>query len=437
MTFFDELGLKAAEQLEASVGPYVALASYKRLFGAEGSVREQGVLGALRCAIKLGDDREVETAAKELARLRGPTPIALGFAASLLDAGKAELAARVASAELERTESALAAYVRARAGERSGALDPSEWDAVAERAQRSNDSRVLTHAAASFVDASFVKVRRDRNASLPRARLAELGEQASLAFASPRERIILSRARLFSQSRFQRASALSNLEAVARECDAPARDAAIQIVARHFDGMPGRLDSVELDRIRATLKHAPEPAAARALKLMAEPHVPSAAELSRDGGHSAMTRAALRVLAGETPIAALSEMTGLLGPDLPVPAVAWSVATAAIDSEEPEVRRAAVHFTDRALARSPGLPAGSMTDIAEAMLRAGAPEAAERALLEAARHREAPALRTLALAKRASGYAALARGERTGALALLEEAEALFLAIRGDKAAPP
>ena len=83
MTFFDELGLKAAEQLEASVGPYVALASYKRLFGAEGSVREQGVLGALRCAIKLGDDREVETAAKELARLRGPTPIALGFAANV------------------------------------------------------------------------------------------------------------------------------------------------------------------------------------------------------------------------------------------------------------------------------------------------------------------------------------------------------------------
>lgn len=435
MTFFDELGLKAAEQLEASVGPYVALASYKRLFGAEGSVREQGVLGALRCAIKLADDREVETAAKELGRVQGSTPIALGLAASLLGAGKAELAARVAGAELARTGSALAAYVRARAGERGGALDPSEWDAVAQRAQASNDSRVLTHAAASFVDASFVKVRRDRNASLPRARLAELGEQASLTSASLRERISLSRARLFSPSRFQRASALSNLEAVARESEGAPRDAAIQVVARHFDGMTGRLDGVELDRIRATLKHAPAPAAARALKLLAESHQPSAAELAGDGGHAALTRAAVRVSAGETPIAALAEMAGLLGPDLPVPAVAWSTATAAIDSREPEVSRAAVQFVDRALGRSPGLPPGSLTDIAEAMLRAGAPEAAERALFEAARHREARALRSLAVAKRASGYAALARGERTAALTLLEEAEALFSAIRGEKAA--
>lgn len=428
MSFFDELGLKAAEQLEASVGPYVALASYKRLFGAEGDVRAKGVLGALRCAIALEDDGETRGAARELSRLPASPPIALGYAARLLTTGKGELAARVAESELARTGSSLAAYVLARANERTGAFDKvAGWDDVARRAQAERDSAVLTLAAASFAAACFERARSESNGELPRARLAELGEQASLVDASEEERVLLSRARLFSVSRFQRASALSNLEAVARESKGPAQSAALLAAAQHFDGMFCQLDSIEIDRIRAALKHADAPVRMQALlRFEAAVRVrreAAPADRKVGGRQEADDEATLR---GE-----LEQ----LGPDAPVSMDAWVIAARALSSQETALRDLGVRFIDRALGRSVGLPPLSLTQLANGILRAGAPEIAERVLLEAARHRETAALRTLAHAKRSLGYAALARGDRQKALVLLEEASALFSSERPQKQA--
>lgn len=421
MSFFDELGLKAAEQLETSVGPYVALASYKRLFGAEGDVRAKGVLGALRCAIALEDDGETRGAARELGRLPASPPIALGYAARLLAAGKAELAARVAESELARTQSSLAAYVLARANERASGFDQvTGWDDVARRAQAERDSAVLTRAAASFTAACFERARSEPNSELPRARLAELGEQASLVDASEEERVLLSRARLFSVSRFQRASALSNLETVARESKGPAESAALLAAAQHFDGMFCQLDSIEVDRIRAALKHADAPVRMEAL-LRFEAAVRMKKEARGENKTLGTPEADEVSLRGELE---------RLGPDSPVPMGAWVIAARALSSQETALRDLGVRFIDRALGRSVGLPPLSLTQLANGILRAGAPEIAERVLLEAARHRETAALRTLAHAKRSLGYAALARGDRQKALVLLEEASALFSRAR-------
>ena len=93
MTFLDELGLRAAEQLEASVGAYVALASYKRLLGAEPPIRGKAALGALRAAIDLRDEAEIRALLPVWANETAEAVDASGFALRLL-AHKPVLAGR-------------------------------------------------------------------------------------------------------------------------------------------------------------------------------------------------------------------------------------------------------------------------------------------------------------------------------------------------------
>ena len=117
MSFFDELGLRAAEQLESSVGPFVALASYKRLFSGPPEIRAKAVVGALRCAVALDDDRELDAAIAVAGSLEDRRVSAVGWAVELLLRAKAQPARALAQAELARTGSPLAAYVLARAEE--------------------------------------------------------------------------------------------------------------------------------------------------------------------------------------------------------------------------------------------------------------------------------------------------------------------------------
>ena len=62
MKTFDDLGLSVAEQLERSVGPFVALPAFKGLLPQilQGSSCARAALGALRCAVKLGNEKEIE-----------------------------------------------------------------------------------------------------------------------------------------------------------------------------------------------------------------------------------------------------------------------------------------------------------------------------------------------------------------------------------------
>jgi hypothetical protein len=61
MSRADTVGLAAAEQLERTVGPFIALATYQRLIPAlgGGDIRTRAILGGLRCAVQLGEASEV------------------------------------------------------------------------------------------------------------------------------------------------------------------------------------------------------------------------------------------------------------------------------------------------------------------------------------------------------------------------------------------
>lgn len=482
MTFFDELGLKAAEQLEASVGPYVALASYKRLFAADGEIRSKAAIGALRCAIALEDDRELAEAADALASAPSPAVSAVPLIVQLLHGGRREQAARLARVERDRTSSALAAYVHARATDEHGADDASaceRWHDVASRAVDAGDGAVLGPAVSRLVEAWLARVRKDEAATLPRARLALLCEKASLKGTSGEQSLLILRGRLLSGSNFQRASALSAVEEIARTSTGDLREMAIDTAVRHFDQMPLHLHAIEIDRVRATLKQV-TPAAVRdealahleaSVQLIAsfarreedrdQPLDRGLDELARssdlarsalarvraaahggEGGGGSLSPSApafdrLATLAvgaivalhqnlGQDARAALDRARELLSPDLPVPTVAWAAARLAIDGSEGSTRAAGVSFVCAAIGRTTSLPPPPLTGLANSLSRAGANEGAAMVLEEAARFRESEALAALADTKRRVAYQALSRGDRGAALAALREARELF-----------
>jgi hypothetical protein len=261
VTFFDELGLRAAEQLETSVGPFIALASFKRLLAAEQPTRGRAVIGALRCAMALDEEGEIERAVAAFEALDGDTISAVTYAVRLLDSGRTQLAARLCAAELSRTGSSTAAYVRARAVEAgldAGLDSCALWGQVVEHAGARGDHRVHAHAVARWIGAWITRARRDAGAVLPRAALVAHAERAQLAEVLAEERLVILRGRLLSASAFQRASASSSLEEIARRDTAGLGGAALAMLCRHFDEMPFHLHSIEVDRVRAALKRLPD-----------------------------------------------------------------------------------------------------------------------------------------------------------------------------------
>ncbi len=488
MSLFDDVGLLAAEQLETSVGPYIALASYKRLLAGPSEVRARAALGALRCAVSLSDDAEVSALCGPWATAREATRSATPLAAQLLRDGKAPLAARLAKAEETRAPRALTAYVRLRAEEHAGLIEPAlavgRWEELSRRAAVEGDASVSTHAGAHFVAAALQRARDDADAEIPRERLVEVAVASSLDLVPPALRLSLLRARLLSTSRFQRAGALSALEELGRHGDAPLRLEVARLAARHLDGMMLQLDAIELDRIGAALKLLPDgeartsallrlaafvrviaaskgpvaeragrvdaalrgmaersPAAARALALAR-----TAEERGFEGGRPAPTDASpharLAWLAFEVRVArahrdgaaadrALHEATAILGPDVAVPPIAWSAALGAARGSKGLGRRAGCHFLDRALARTLSLPPFPLTTVAATLSVAGEPAASFRALVEAARWKEPGAEALLGVEKRREAYAALARGDRAGAMSLFSTARQLLAAPVG------
>lgn len=484
MSFFDDIGLRAAEQLEASVGPYVALASYKRLFAGPPEIRDKAAFGALRCAIALDDDREIAQAASVWQRAESAPSSATEFVSHLLKRNKPGLAYDVAAAEEKRAPTLLASYLKLRAAEAAEVMPPASladgWRTLAERARAANDQRILTHAAARFIGHALAIAARDPAAQLDRAVLADLAEASSIEQASVIERLVLLRARLLSPSRFHRAGALSALEDIAKRSDGPIRTAAIGIAARHFLMLFARLDAVEIDRIGATLKHHPDERARNAViaqlpgwvRLLAatkssaddraariEQAVTALSERSASVARglalwsaSADGAPASRPLGGaaeealayagvdasaaldrddpDAAVRAFEHSCGLLGPDVPVPPGLWSSAHRALLRARGPARRAAAEFIDRALCRTFSMPPQPLVDIALALSRAGHSAASARALAEAARWKEPGAEALLADEKRRAGYAAFARADRAASLALLREARALYAGQR-------
>ncbi len=483
MSFFDDVGLRAAEGLEASVGPYVALASYKRLYAGPPEIRAKAALGALRCAVALDDDAEIAAVSDVWRTAREAPQSATPYACRLLLRNKAGLAMRLAAAEEERSRAPRASYVRLRAEEQLGGPPApwrvDGWRALVARAQRDGDAAVATHASAHLLTTLFARAASDPAAVLSRAELAALGEAASLDLARPTERITLLRARLFSVHRFHRGAALSALEEIARRHEGPLQVEAVAVAARHFSALFTRLDAIEIDRIAATLKHWPNEttrkivlaqlpawvrviAALRASPADVEPKLEAAiaglsatsAEVARGLAHARadgelhgaasrpLGRSADEVLAwtgvdavsavdrddGEAAERLFGQALAAIGPDVSLPPALWVAAHRALLRAPPATQGAAATLIDQALCRTASVPHRPLVDIAAALSRVGRSDAAARALAEAGRWREPGAGPMLADEKRRGGYAALARGDRSAALALLTEARAWLTA---------
>lgn len=490
MTYFDELGLKAAERLEASVGPFIALASYKRLYAAEPHIRGKAALGGLRCAIALGEDVEIENAIAVVRTLDADAPPAVGHAIDLLRSGKAELARALAEAEEARTGSVLAAYARARAEEaaRTTPIDATAlWEGVVSRALAAEEIEIHTHAVSRWVAAWLARARKDPTASLPRAALATACERAHLDGASPEEQLLILRGRLLSPSNFHRASAASVLEEISRRQYTEGGVAAVGAMAvamacRHFDEMPFHIPPVEMDRIRACLKRLPHGPSKEALQARLDATVESVriasrgAEAEIEGAIAALsrgselTRGASVALRGsqsleghsidlgsgpferatglsiEATIAlrrhdeaaaesALVRARNLLSPDVAVPIPMWTVAATALAARSPTLKRAAAALVSAAFRRTTSLPPPPLVGLAARLAGAGAHDVAVIVLDEAARFKEPEAQARAADARRRLAYEALARGDRAAALTSLADARRLFDA--SDRVGPP
>lgn len=426
MTVWAEMGLYAAEQLEVSVGPFLALASYKRLWGSAPPIRDRALVGALRCAVALRDEAELEAVSAAWASASADAKGQLATVKQLLVGGLPESAARLARAESARTRSARAEYVRVRTEEAALlAPDPlGAWRGVVALAREQGDAAVLNSAGARFVAAALARTRRDPELALPRAELAALGEAcANDGQGSDAERLLLARARLLSAGKFQRAAALSELVRLAGGAHESVRPAALASVLRHADGAPHHLDRVEWDRVEAALKllgdarRAAVGAHLRALRAACEASwADAAARVAEASGDEA-----------GADVAVLTRARARLSPDAPAPVGLYGRAARLLASSDPDAQRAAIAFYERALRATSGLPPPSLTALSR---RAGAlpdgAELAEALLAEAVRVKEPAARLQSAFARRARAYDLLRAGDREAARVALKEARALF-----------
>lgn len=430
MTLWAEVGLRAAEQLEVAVGPYLALASYKRLFEAEDPVRERAIAGALRCAAQLGDDAEIERCAQAWAAAPAAAKGQLALIKQLLLAGKPDGATQVARADAARSKSAHGAYVRVRTEEAALSLGDAlgAWRDVVDLAHARGDGAVSVSAAARYVATAFQRARREPDFALPRAELARVAELcAEVPGASEEQRLWLARARLFAPGKFQRAAALSELARLAADKREGVREAAIASALRHAEGMPHHLDAIEWDRVLATTKQIPSEAARTGVaRELAELR----ARIASSTPSTSSTPTGETNWAGD--VALVTRARARMSPDAPVPVGAFGRARRLLFADDPDAQRAAIAFFERALAKTSSLPPPSLTALAARAeaAREGA-ELGAALLAEAVRYRE-PAARTLAaFAARRRGYEELARGDREAARGALREARALFQALEG------
>jgi hypothetical protein len=448
LSFFDDVALRAAEELEARVGPFVALASYKRLFAGPEPLRSRAAFGALRCAVALDDDGETEALLELWRGCTAAEASARGLAAELVRRGKPVLGARLAEADDARRPDHRAAFVAAVA--HTAIVAPAEafrqWVEVSRRAAEHDDAQVSALAAARAIRCAFVAAERDPEAELPRARLAELGEKAGQAVIPPEDQLWLARARLCSSSRYERAAALSTLETLAGGARKPVSSVAIRLVLRHVDGSGSRIEAVELDRVGAVLKHLPNAAerailtarlAARVRLLTAErsaepgrsERIEGALEATRevvsDPGGAAV--AALQSGDSAAAVRALESALDSLGPEQPISRPAWCAVLAALASRRADLRRLGARLGERALARTPYAPPYALVDLAARAAEVGERALESRALAEAVRLREPGALELWADERRRAAWDAYARGEHAAAAQALREARAALV----------
>lgn len=466
----DEWGLRAAEQLETSVGAWVALASYKRLLDAAPPVRERALLGAMRCAAALRDDRELEPLVARWSRATADliTEEPITLARAELARGKPALAASLARAELARRPGARSAYAAARLLEAASDAEAGAALALAQAvALRESDAGIAAACAARRLELLEEHARGVPGAPFRPTALA-IVEGIDPARAEGSAAWWTARARLLSPGRFVRAGALSVLAELVAQGRPQLAPVAAAAIARHLDAMGVRLTPLESERALAGLRALPEgPArdhavtraeAVRALaasgdgaareatarsaadadpatrelaaRTRAQGDGPVSVRLGRDRFTDPFTRlaalgveamAAMAVRRDDAAASALLEAWRGIGPGEAVPAPLWTATSTALAARA-EVRAAGARLGAALVVRAGGEPPGGFHRFGEALALAGADDAALEATRLAARGREPGAVQSLARTAASVAWKAHARGDHERARTLLLEA---------------
>jgi len=418
VTFLDDLGLRAAERLETSVGPWVALASYRRLLAPESAVRGRAAFGVVRCATALGDETAIIEALPALVTAKDERGLVLGHVRDLLASGRTTTARRLAEAEQERRPRARAVYAVALATDKEADGDVGAWDRAERQAFELGAREVAARAGAFYAHRAL-----RGSAPLDRARLAQIGERSEPACVPAELRVWLARARLASTRRFQRAAALSTLEEIVRTGNDGLRRAALRAVAAHVDGLAYRLEDVELDRAGAALAKGGDPALRdRGGRLFAELRASRAVDANP-------ADAVRRVDESDaSTIETLTRLAAKVSPDAPLAPFEWVAARRALGAASEKVREAGATLVSAALERTLGVPPFSSLTLAQEL---GGATGSLAFSLEAVRWNEPGARRHLAFAHRSRAHAALAKGDRKTALSELLASRAAFERVGG------
>jgi len=492
MAFVDELGLAAAEQIERNVGPFLALPAYKRLLPQilQGPACSRAVLGALRCAVRLGNEKEVEELSEKYTLImNGGEHVAeiIVMCKTLVREGRRSAAVTLARAEAERSGRARAFYLLGRCLEAIG------------------DSK---RAFEAFGNAATLADKEGNAADVALAARAKrvermLGDQSnpSLAFAdaaavdpagaSPEQKLVIALGRMRSPSKFTRASGLSLLEEIARDPTTQLGRNAIRMAAEHADAMGDALTAVEVDRIGAAIRHVPDESARNAAlsRLVAVVKIitakgdarvdalAAAGELAPEiapflrrvrafltSGEQGLqaSHAASAPEASATPAMrvaslgldavvavrgnrvqqatdALQELTKIFhaGTNVAVPNSLWIATRMALDTTHPSLRDAGVLMAEALLAVTIVAPPMGFSGLAKGLDHVGRRDLAIRACNAAIAAREEGAHELYAGMLRAEGWALAARGQREAAISTLREAREQFnsaaVAVASDK----
>jgi hypothetical protein len=438
---------------------------------ASAELRGRAILGGVRCAIAVRDLGAIRDFSL-LWQTVDTVDEALwdGVFAACKDLSRAGLgvcAADLACSEVKRAKTARGLYAYARCLDVGG--DPRAAEAF-------RDALVAAEREGATPIARTCRVRRAAWLARSAEGLSEAIEEAKRvapADVSPAERLVLARVLLRSPSRFARASALGLLDELVGEGLATAlARAAIVLAARHADDMNDDLTPLEADRLLALFsreaiakdvvrvrdairaidrlarakerKSDAELEAALADAARADPELAILHQRARDilrgrfEPHEASKTTlhpqwtalldavvAMRDAAWPRTASSLRRLaeSGERGERLPPHA--WTVAQAALGTDDAEVRGVAGRLVAAMMKTTTAAPPRGWLGLASALAACAMDELATKARRSAALAKEAGAAEALSLALTRAGWQLALAGDRAQAIERLREARAL------------
>jgi tetratricopeptide (TPR) repeat protein len=478
-------GLYAAELAERSTtgsgGAFIALPIYKKLLvrGQEPGFGARAALGALRCAVRLGEHGDVENIAAYWSMLAGGgehLAAIVELCSKLGAAGARWPAVALARAETEREPRARAMYLLARCLELAGDGDGAfvAFGRAIERAAGEPGAADVALAARAW--------RIERTLGDRSAEPLTIKDAQQAVEAPPAVQLVIALGCMRASSRFVRASGLSLLEVLSRNQTTSLGRLALRLAAEHADALGDALTPLEADRIAATLGHVPDDRAradalarlsaaqkiaassgdaqAEAIVAASEiapeifPLVCRARAVLSGGGQgsyaahpavgegspqpsfhlAALGLEAVVALArgrGRDAAAVLHEAAKVASASPSIPAPAWTAARAALASKDAAAREGGVLFAESLLEAAKTPPPGGFSSLAGALERSGRGDLAVRAARAAHVAGEAGAREQLGSLLRDEGWRLAAQGERERAIAVLREAKELLTGTKG------